>query len=130
MSDTPQFFVPAAAPDNQESVYAEFARRCSVEVPALSARIYSINFAGDGESWCATVGKSLEGVRTKTAKSHGKQIERTTHLSDPAVVLAIFPGSPYQVITNHGIAGNVGSRWANPFLAGQPRSVTRFTIQT
>lgn len=123
----PQFFVPATSAQNIDSVYAEFARMCSCAVPHPDRRIYSIIFSHDGERWTATVGETLSGVRTETKRQKGSVVERLQRLSDPAVVLAIFPGVPYMVVTNHGIAGNVGSRWTNPFLAGQPQSVEYFS---
>jgi hypothetical protein len=123
----PAFFVPAATPDNQESVYADFAKMARSSVPPVSSRIYSITYKHDGEEWTATVGENLEGVRYKSSRVKGKKIERELRLSDPAVVLAIFPGNPYIVITNHRIVGNVGSQWENPFMAGVPHSVTYFS---
>lgn len=129
MTEAPKFFVPAATPDNQESVYADFARWCGCAVPSPESRIYSITYVHDGEEWTATVGEHLRGIRHRTTRSRGKKIERTQHLSDPAIVLAIFPGVPYMVVTNHRIAGNVGSAWENPFLAGQPKSITYFSTE-
>jgi len=126
MSAPPAFFVPAATSENQEQVFGEFAKWCSVSPPSIDKRIYSIVFGHDSEIWTATVGETLHGERTRTSSVRGKRIERTIHVSDPALVLAIFPGSPFQVVTNHNIAGSAGSRWANPFLAGQPKSVTYF----
>ena len=126
MSDIPQFFVPAATDEEKESVYASFAESCRVSIPTIEKRIYSIVFRSNGETWTATVGETLRGIRPPPAKSRSSSAGREQSVSDPALVLAIFPGSPYQVVTNHGIAGNVGSRWANPFLAGEPTSVTYF----
>lgn len=123
----PAFFVPAATPENQESVYADFAKMGRSSVLPVSQRIYSITYTHDGEDWTATVGEHLKGVGYKSSRVKGKKIERELRLSDPAVVLAIFPGNPYIVITNHHIAGNVGSRWENPFMAGVPHSVTYFS---
>lgn len=129
MAAAPPFFVPAATTDNQESVYAEFARWCSRPVPSLERRIYSIAFVHDGEEWTATVGETLRGKRFRTTHSRGMKIEREQPVSDPAIVLAIFPGIPYIVVTNHRIGGrNVGSRWENPFFAGEPDSVTLFSV--
>ncbi|WP_296749139.1 hypothetical protein [Thiobacillus sp.] len=129
MTSTPVFFVPAATAETQEQVFGEFAKWCGVSAPPAERRIYSIVFVHDGDVWTATVGESLQGERTRTTKVRGQKVERTSHVSDPALVLAIFPGSPFMVVTNHKIAGNVGSRWENPFLAGQPRSVTYFAVQ-
>ena len=128
MTTPPAFFIPAATAETQESVLQEFAKRCGVSVPAVERRVYSIVFGHNGEVWAATVGESLRGEQTRTTKVRGKKVERTTQVSDPALVLAIFPGSPFMVVTNHNIAGNVGSRWANPFLAGQPKSITYFAV--
>lgn len=129
MAEAPPFFVPAATTDNQESVYAEFARWCGRPVPSPERRIYSITFVHDGEEWTATVGEALRGKRFRTTRSRGMKIEREQPVSDPAIVLAIFPGIPYIVVTNHRIGGrNVGSRWENPFFAGEPDSVTFFSV--
>lgn len=128
MDEASAFFVPAATPDNQESVYEEFARWCNRTVPDQGRRIYSITFVHDGEEWTATVGESLRGRRFCTTRSRGVKIEREQPISDPAIVLAIFAGTPYIVVTNHLLGGrNVGSAWENPFFAGQPKSVTYFS---
>lgn len=107
------FFVPEIEPDAQEAAYADLAKFCEHVVP--DKRVYSITFMHDSEEWTATVGESLRGVRTK-----GKQ---KLMLSDPATVLAIFPGYPFKVVTN---AWAVRSAWENPFLAGNPTSITYF----
>ncbi len=44
------------------------------------------------------------------------------------MVLAIFPGTPFKVVTNHRIPGNVRSAWENPFMAGEPKSVAYFSL--
>lgn len=126
MNTPSAFFVPDATAEDQEQVFAEFAKWCGVPLPPIDKRIYSITFGHDGEVWIATVGETLRGERTKTSTVRGKKVGRTTPVSDPARVLAIFPGSPFQVVTDHNIARNVGSRWTNPFLAGHPKSVTYF----
>ena len=56
-------------------------------------------------------------------------MELTVSVSIPAMVLAIFPGDPYLVVTDH-LLGNtsVGSHLENPFPAGRPRSVVRFSV--
>ena len=120
------FFVPAATAENQEQVYADFAQWCRCVVPEMGRRIFSITYSHDGVTWTATVGESLQGVKKVTSRSMGKKVERTVPVSDPATVLAIFPGNPFMVVTNHRIAGNVGSGWENPFMAGRPTSVTYF----
>ncbi len=122
--EVPSFFVPAATAGDAESVYVGLAQRCNVAPPALRDRIYSVGFQHNGEQWTATVGKSLTGAHYTVRKGSGHETKRT--LSDPAVVVAIFPGSPYQVMTNHGIVESVGSRWANPFYVGDPHSIVYF----
>jgi hypothetical protein len=123
MENTPPFFVPEATPEEQESVYAEMAAICGRPVPDQGRRIYSITYVHDREEWTATIGKRLQGVRRRVTRSRGKRTERNQPVSDPAVVLAIFAGVPYMVLTNW----NVGSAWENPFMAGKPRSVTYFS---
>ena len=127
MTEAPEFFVPAATSDNQESVYANFAKWCQKPVPKLHERIYLITYIHDSEEWTATVGESLRGVCRRVTHSHGKKIERTIQLSDPAIVLAIFPGTPFMVVTNHRLVENVRSAWENPFLVGQPKSIIYFS---
>jgi hypothetical protein len=131
MHEAPRFFVPTVIPavkaDNQESAYAELAKWCRRPVADPEKRVYSITFVHDGERWTATVGESLRGRRIRRTRSRGTRVEREESVSDPAVVLAIFAGVPYMVVTNHRLAEHrVGSAWENPFLAGEPESVTYF----
>ena len=56
MPNAPPFFVPAATPDEQESVYADMAADCNRAVPDPDRRIYSITYVHDGAEWTATVG--------------------------------------------------------------------------
>jgi hypothetical protein len=115
-----KFFVPEKPEGkSDEEVFAALAQVCGCPVPALADRVYSISYRHDGENWTSTVGKRSEGVRTKTVGRGSARREVSTRLSDPAVVLAIFPGNPYMVITN----GARGSDWANPFLMG-PTAIT------
>ena len=128
MTTAPAFFVPAATDETSESVYSDFAKWCGKPVPPLAERIYSVVFKHNGEVWHATVGEPMRGTKYTTHKVKGQKVDRSQSVSDPALVLAIFPGVPYMVVTNHRIAGNVGSRWENPFLAGTPESVIHFAI--
>jgi hypothetical protein len=122
MPSSPQFFLPAAIPEEQESVYAQMAAICHCSVPSVARRIYSITYAHDGQQWTATVGQPLRGIRRRNVRSKGKSVARDQVVSDPSVVLAIFPGVPYMVFTTHHEA----SAWANPFMAGNPKSITYF----
>jgi len=128
MTETTPFFFFFSTNDDQESVYAEFAKWCNRPVPSLEKRIYSITYYHDGDEWTATVGESLQGLRHRTTRSKGKKIERTQQIGDPAIVLAIFSGEPFMVVTNHNIGGNVRSAWANPFMAGKPISIIYFSV--
>jgi hypothetical protein len=127
MTSPPAFFLPAATPDNQEKIYGQLAQWCRVPVPDLQNRIYSIGYNHNGDQWIATVGECLRGVRKGHKRSRGRMVEYTEQLSDPAIVLAIFSGIPYMVVTNHRIGNYVGSAWENPFLAGRPTSITYFS---
>lgn len=128
MTEAPVFFVPAATPENQEEVYAGFAKWCNTSIPKHTERVYSITYIHDGEEWTATVGEPLRGIRRQISRSRGKRVERKIQLSDPAIVLAIFPGDPFMVVTNHRVARDVGSAWVNPFLAGRPTSILYFSV--
>ncbi len=112
----PSFFVPGAAPENQETEYEKLAKWCLRNSPKLGNRIYSITYIHNGEEWTATVGKPLRGKKIKTSRP----------VFDSATVLAIFPGEPYMVVTNSRIDPNVKSYWENPFMAGRPNSVVFF----
>ena len=127
MSDPPTFFVPNASQEAQEATYAGLAARCNRPVPPAGERIYSISFEHNGEVWQATVGQTLSGTKVKTRKVKGRTISNEHALSDPAMVLAIFPGSPFVVVTNRGLVEGVRSQWENPFLAGRPRTIRRFS---
>jgi len=128
MSKTPAFFVPAATSENQEQVYANFAKWCNAPVPKQSERVYSITFVHDDEQWTATVGMRLQGVRRHSSRSQGKKVMQTTELSDQATVLSIFPDNPFKVVTNQGIVEHINSAWENPFFVGRPNSILYFSL--
>jgi hypothetical protein len=121
-----EFFVPAATTENIDEVYTSFAKMCHASVPPPDRRIYSIRFIHDGEEWIATVGEKLRGTRTRTRQRGGRNVDVTNQLSDAATVLAIFSGTPYLVVTNARPITGIVSAWVNPFMAGQPESVTFF----
>ena len=126
MPETPQFFVPAAAtPEQAEAVYGQLADVCRKSVPSLPQRIYSITFRHDGEEWTATVGEKLSGTKYRITGKGSNKREVATPTADPAIVLAIFSGEPYFVVTNQ-IAGYIGSKWESVFMAGRPSRVTYF----
>jgi hypothetical protein len=128
VTEAPAFFVPGATPDDRESVFAGLAKFAAQPVPVIGERVYSITYDHDGEEWMATVGETLRGLRHQRARSKTRTLERPpVSVSDPAVVLAIFPGNPYVVVTDHRFRRNVGSAWENPFYAGRPKSVIHFS---
>lgn len=118
----PAFFSPKAEPDIFEAAYSEMANLCHCAVPALGERVYSITFSSKGETWTATVGEELRGTRLVTRGRGRTKREFQVPLANAATVIAIFPGVPYHVW--HDGASRV---WANPFLAGDILSVTRFS---
>ena len=83
MSEAPRFFVPAATPDNQEMVYADFAEWCGRPVPELERRIYSIPYVHDGEEWTATVGQTLEAFAIVSSAREGKRSRGRIMLAIP-----------------------------------------------
>ncbi len=125
---TPAFFIPDAPPDAHESVYASFAAWCRCPVPRIDQRISSITYRHKGTTWTATVGDALRGTQSTTLRSHGQKNEHVRYVADPAIVLAIFGGVSFTVVTNQGIPRDVGSAWGNPVLAGQPKSITYFSL--
>ncbi|MEC4678961.1 MAG: hypothetical protein VST69_09445 [Nitrospirota bacterium] len=127
MNQTPVFFLPEATPETQEEMYAYLANWCGCSVPDIDKRIYSITFSPDREKWTAKVGESLRGVKEVTTRSKGKDTDRTKHVSDPAIVWAIFHGTPFMVVTNHNFDPNVCSIWGNPIMAAQPSNISYFS---
>ncbi|HEY1077085.1 MAG TPA: hypothetical protein VGE51_10395 [Fontimonas sp.] len=126
MSEAPRFFLPASSTETAEADFATLAAFAKRAVPTLSQRVYSITYLHNGVEWTATVGEALQGIRSAMTRGGNSEFSGGTTVSDPAVVLAIFPGDPYLVVTNHDFVGSTGSRWENPFMAGRPLSVRRF----
>ena len=128
MSTAPQFFVPASTPESQEEVYAQMAQSYRAEPLPMAERIYSISFEHDGDHWTATIGESLRGLRRRTSGRGSQRREIEEKLADPAIVLAIFSGNPYLVLTDGRPVTAKVSAWANPFMAGRPSSVRLFSL--
>ncbi|MEO6323148.1 MAG: hypothetical protein ABIT01_09345 [Thermoanaerobaculia bacterium] len=123
MSSIPAFFVPDADDETREAAYAAHAERCGRPVQPLAQRIFSIAFTSNNEEWIATVGQPLSGVFRRVTTIAGKRFEQVQKLDDPAVVLAIFAGDPFRVVTD---AFRVRSSWDNPFSAS-PSAITYFS---
>lgn len=118
----PAFFIPGADADGQEAMYAALAAFAGAAPLPITERIYSVAFRHDAEDWVATVGERLSGAKFVKRTVNGRRVEREMHLSDPAKVLAIFPGHPYRVVLD-----GTRSAWENPFNAGTPKRLVRFS---
>jgi hypothetical protein len=128
MAQAPAFFLPPIAhydASQQDAAYVEIAEKCGRPVPAQ--RVYSITFRHGSDYWSATVGEKLTGSKTQQVGPGDDSTKQTTQLDDPATVVAIFPGTPYLVVTDSGIISGGRTSWENPFYAGIPTSVTYFS---
>jgi hypothetical protein len=120
------FFVPRASDDEQaERLYDAFAEFAGCEPAPAGRRIRSIEFTQDGAQWVAEVGAELRGARTTRQLRRGELIERTEPLTSTSRVLAVYPGSPFTVVTDAQPITSAASEWANPFTA-QAEQVTYF----
>jgi hypothetical protein len=121
----PAFFVPGVAEDKAEEVFEGLARFAGAAVPPHDERVYRIEWIHDGERWTGEVGRQMHGEKIPTPRR--KQRAWTEKVSDPATVQAIFPGVPWLVVTDKIPIGTARSKWENPFMAGRPTSVVRFS---
>jgi hypothetical protein len=96
----PAFFLPHCPVEHQEGSYAHMAKGCECDVPPIGKRAFSISFEHGGIVWIATVGKNLRGRKSILVKH--KETGRWRDIHDTALVLAIFPGEPYCVVTYPG----------------------------
>jgi hypothetical protein len=120
------FFLPRASDDEQaERLYDALAEFAGCEPAPAGRRVHSIAFPHDGVEWVAEVGEQLSGRRTTQQLRRGELLERTEHLSSSALVLAVYPGTPFVVVTDAQPITGAPSEWANPFSA-QPDRVTYF----
>ena len=120
------FFLPRASDDEQaERLYDALAEFAGCEPAPPGRRVHSISFSQDGAQWTAEVGEELHGVRTTQQLRRGELIERTEQLSSSSRVLAVYPGTPFVVVTDAQPITSTPSEWANPFTA-QPDRVTYF----
>ena len=119
------FFRRAGDGEQAERLYEALAEFAGAEPAPADRRVHSIAFSHDGAQWVARVGEELSGRRTTQQLRRGELIERTEHLSSSSRVLAIYPGTPYVVVTDAQPITGTPSEWANPFTA-EPEEVTRF----
>ena len=119
MSDIPEFFVPDAEEGKAEEEFTELAKFAGGSLPANGKRIYSIEFKSNGETWVATVGRTLEGY--KDERTAGKRVlaDYERRVADQAKVLAIIPSMPTIVVTDAAPIGSTRSQWNNPFYVGE-----------
>jgi len=118
------FFLPRAADDEQaERLYEALAEFAGCEPAPPGRRVRSVEFLQDGARWTAEVGAELRGVRTTQQLRRGELIERTEELTSATRVLAVYPGSPYVVVTDAQPITGAQSEWANPFTATPDRVV-------
>jgi len=120
------FFLPRASDAEQaERLYDALAEFAGCEPAPADRRVHAIAFPHDGARWVAEVGEELTGRRTTQQLRRGELIERTEHLSSSSRVLAVYPGTPFVVVTDAQPITGTPSEWANPFHA-QPDEVTYF----
>jgi hypothetical protein len=120
------FFLPRSSDDEQaERLYDALAEFAGCEPAPPGERVHSIAFTHDGAQWVAQVGEELTGRRTTQQLRRGELIERTEELSSPSRVLAVYPGTPFTIVTDAQPITGAPSEWANPFTA-RPDRVTLF----
>ncbi|MGY1845274.1 hypothetical protein [Modestobacter sp. SYSU DS0875] len=120
------FFVPRAADTEQaERLYGALAEFAGVEPAPAGERVRAITFRQDDAVWRAEVGEELRGERTTRLLRRGEVLEHTETLTSASRVLAIYPGSPFTVVTDAQPITGAASQWANPFTAN-PDQVTHF----
>ena len=110
------FFLPRATDDEQaERLYEALAEFAGCEPAPPGQRVRSIGFVQDGAQWTAEVGEELRGERTTQQLRRGELLERIETLTSPTRVLAIYPGTPFVVVTDAQPITGTASEWANPF---------------
>ena len=120
------FFLPRAADDEQaERLYEALAEFAGTEPAPPGRRVRAVVFTSDGARWTAEVGQELTGTRTTQQLRRGALLERTERLSSSSRVLAIYPGTPFVLVTDAQPITGAPSEWANPFTA-RPDEVTLF----
>ena len=116
------FFLPRATDDEQaERLYEALADFAGCDPAPPGRRVRAVEFAQDGARWTAEVGEQLRGERTTQQLRRGELIERTEVLSSATRVLAVYPGTPFVVVTDAQPITGAASEWANPFTASPDR---------
>jgi hypothetical protein len=115
------FFVPQVKEGMDEEAYRHLAKIAGCVPAPPQRRVYSIVFGHNGETWVAAVGEKLRGTKTVTKGRGRSRVDREVPVYNEATVMAIFDHVPF-IVCHDGAS----REWANPFLAGKPRSVTYF----
>ncbi|HEY6764379.1 MAG TPA: hypothetical protein VI386_06375 [Candidatus Sulfotelmatobacter sp.] len=118
MPTPPLFFLPFLPRELAEASYAYMAEKCDKIAPGPGGRVYSISFVHQRVVWVATVGKRLKGHRPGHRAT-------ASLIEDPAMVLAIFPGTPYCIVTD--ALNTTDSNFENIFF-GTPVEVEYFSL--
>jgi hypothetical protein len=119
----PAFFMPDVPEDKAAGVFEALAELAGCPVPPHDERVYRIEWIHDGERWTGEVGRQMHGERITSVGRRKAGMK----VSDPAVVLAIFPGVPWLVVTDARPVGTTRSAWVNPFMAGRPERFEYFS---
>lgn len=126
MAGVAAFFLPRAGDAEQaERLYDALAEFAGCEPAPPARRVQAIGFSADGVRWVAAVGEELSGRRTTQRLRRGELVEHTEELSSCTRVLAVYPGTPFTVVTDAQPITGAASEWANPFTAA-PDEVTWF----
>ncbi|MGX5656517.1 hypothetical protein ACWKWC_17210 [Geodermatophilus nigrescens] len=122
----PTFFLPRATDDDQaERLYEALAEFAGVEPAPPGERVRSVTWTHEGARWVAEVGAELRGERTTSFLRRGELVEHTETLTDPARVLAVYPGTPHTVVTDAQPITGTASQWPNP-IPVRPDAVVPF----
>ena len=122
------FFLPRSTDaDQAERLYEALAEFAACEPAPAGERVQAIGFTQDGADWTAEVGEELTGRRTTSTLRRGELLEHTEELTTGTLVLAVYPGDPFVVVTDAAPITGARSEWANPFSVSNPGRVTLFT---
>jgi len=103
------FFIPLVSAADTENFYVQLAYAVGARPAPPDRRIYSIEFKSNKDQCRATIGNPL-----KMVSSAG--------VADGPLVLAIFPGVPYEI----AISSDAGGDWHNPIRVGNPKNIQLF----
>lgn len=120
-----RFFVGGVAETDAEAEYLRLAKTAGADAASSGRRVRQIFFRIGRESWVATVGQSPAGTRPVHRRQKGQLATTTEKLADESIVLAIFAGDPFLIVTTAAPAGAAESRWTGPVPA-KPSKIVYF----